>query len=72
MVSYMQVLGKQGKENTLYREEKEVGRALEQRVHGFSLAEFLPGNKESFFLLVDSFVVSGHESSPFGFSTLLN
>ena len=31
-----------------YRDEKEVGRAIENRVQGVSLAEFLPGKKRVF------------------------
>ena len=47
-----------------YREEKEVGRALVNRVHGLSLAELLPGKESSFFVL-SSVTITGHKCSPF-------
>ena len=54
------------KENTLcYREEKEVERAAVNRVHGFSLVEFLPGKKRSLCLLLGFCHIAGHGSSPF-------
>ena len=53
------------------RVEKEVARAVVNRVHGFSLAESL-SRKESFFLLLGSAIVAKYESSPSGVLTLLN
>ena len=42
----MHVPKRQGKKDAFIgREEKEVGKAIVNRVHGFSLAESLPGKK---------------------------
>ena len=65
MWSYLHVPTQQGKENS-YRGEKQVGRTRVNRVHGFLLAESLPGKKSVFFLL-GSVIITGHESSPFWF-----
>ena len=46
-----------------YRGEKEVGRDVVNRIHGFSLTESLPGKKSS--SLLGSSIVVGGESSPF-------
>ena len=60
----MQVLTRQEKENFIGG--KEVGKAMVNQVHGFSLAESLPGKKRGVFLfLLGSAVITGHESSPF-------
>ena len=44
--------------------EKEVGRAVLNRVHSFSLAELLPKNRPSFFFL-GSVMIAECKSSPF-------
>ena len=62
MVSHVQVPSLTAREGAcFYRAEKEVGRAIVNRVHGFSLAELLPG-KKSFFLVG---YYHRFESSPF-------
>ena len=45
MVSHVKISVLQGKMNVFYREEKEGGRAVVNRVHGISLAESLPAKK---------------------------
>jgi len=45
------------------RGEKEVGRAVVNRVHGFSLAESMPGNKRSLLLPKGCVISAGCESS---------
>ena len=57
---------KQNKAKALYRGENKVGRAVESRVHGFSMAESLPGKKRSLsFFLLGFGLVSGQENFPF-------
>ena len=48
-----------------YRREKEVGRVVINRVHGFSWTELLLGKKRSLSSLLGSAIVAGHESSTF-------
>ena len=47
-----------------YRREKEVGRVVINRVHGFSWTELLLGKKRSLSSLLGSAIVAGHESFP--------
>ena len=52
-------------EQSFYREEKEFGKAVINRVHDSSLAEFLSGNESFFFLLLGSANITGHAGTPF-------
>ena len=70
MVSHREVPKQQGKENS-YKEEKEVGRAIVNRAHGFPLAELLPRKKSLFFLL-SSAIAQGMSAPPSGLPTLCN
>lgn len=45
MVSHVQVPRRAREGEHFCRDEKEVGRAIEKRVQGISLPEFLPGKK---------------------------
>ena len=52
-------------EQSFYREEKEFGKAIVNKVHDSSLAEFLSGNESFFFLSLGSTNITGHGSTPF-------
>ena len=47
-----------------YREKKEVGRVIVNRVHGLSLTKSLSRKKNLFFLLGSS-IIKKHEKTPF-------
>ena len=55
-----------------YRGKKEGGRDLVNRVHGFLLAESLPGRKKTFFLLLAQLLSQGMITPPAGLPTLFN
>lgn len=63
LVSYVLVPMRQREKNTFIERKRKLGRAIVNRVHGFSSTESLPG-KESFYLL-GSAIFTGHESSLF-------
>ena len=48
-----------------YRAEKEGGRAVVNRVHGFSESVFARKEEDSCFFLLGSAIVAGHEMSSF-------
>ena len=63
MVSYMQVHPSQGMTNTFIEGKGSWEGYKKQRVHGFSLAESLPG-KESFLQMLGLAIAAEHESAP--------
>ena len=65
MLSHMQVPPQQGNKNAFYREEKEVERAVVNSLWLFTGWVFARKEKDSFFFLLDSAIVIGHESFKF-------
>ena len=66
MVNHVQISIWQGKEMALIKTKK-FGRATVNRVYCFSLADTLSGKeKESFFSLLGSIIVTRHEKAPSG------
>lgn len=60
-------------EDTFIERGKDVGRAIINRVHSFSLTESSPERRAlCFFFLLGSAVIAGYESSSSALSTLLS